>query len=57
MTDFRISPAQALQVMAVSVMLKDGELQLSGDESEKAEAALIDVGQEIALQIGNLESE
>ena len=57
MTDFRLSPDQAVQIMAVSVMLRDGELHLTGDESEKAEEAIIDAGQEIALQIGNLESD
>lgn len=57
MSDVRISPSQALQIMAISVMLRDGELEIIGNDPEhveKAVEALTDTGQEIALQIGNV---
>lgn len=55
--DFRISPSQGLQIMAIGEMLRTGELEfkLNGG-GETATAALIDVSQEIALQIDQGES-
>lgn len=50
-----LSPAQGVQLMALSEMLRDGELAFRGDDSSdetRAYELLIDVGQEIALQIG-----
>lgn len=37
--------------MAISVMIRDGELTLSGEDAVAAEAELLSIGQEIALQI------
>jgi hypothetical protein len=48
----KLSPSQALQIMAIGVMLKDGELELAGADAQKAKEAIIDASQEIALQIG-----
>lgn len=50
-----LSPSQSLQLMALGVMLRDGDLSLRGDDEEDAQRArelLIDVSQEIALQMG-----
>lgn len=49
---YRLSPAQGLQILAISELLRSGELTLSGDDAEKAQEALTDAAQEIALQIG-----
>ena len=49
-----ISPDQALRIMAIAEMLRDGDLELRGEDVgdvETARAALIDVSQEIALQV------
>ena len=46
-----LSRAQAIQIMAISILLKDDELGLFGEDSADALAALSDVGEEIALQI------
>lgn len=48
---YTLSPDQALQLMAISVMLKDGELSLQGDDAELAYNAICDCGEEIALQV------
>lgn len=48
-----LSPAQSLQLMALGVLVRDGEISLTGDDWKKAEALLIDVSQEIALQFGD----
>ena len=45
---------EAVKLMAISVMLKDGELCLRGDEQETealATDAITDLGEEIALQL------
>lgn len=47
-----LSRSQALQIMAISIMLKDGELEISGEDAATALEALADAGEEIALQIG-----
>lgn len=50
----QISPAQAVQLMSLAVLMKDGELLFRAKNSEMATAALQciqDVGQEIALQV------
>lgn len=44
-----LGPAQLIQLMAVGVMVRDGDLELSGDDAERAAELLIDVSQEIAL--------
>jgi len=41
----------AIKIMAISVLLKDGELALVGDDAHLAYAELCDVGEEIALQL------
>lgn len=46
-----LSREQALQIMAISVMLKDDEIGLFGEDAHEAEKALCDIGEEIALQI------
>lgn len=51
MDDFHLAPAQGLQILAVAEMLRTGELTLCGEQASMAEAVLIDVSQEIALQI------
>lgn len=53
--DVLLSPSQATRLMAVCVMLKDGDLAFRGDESEEEDQAtsvLKDIGEEIALQLG-----
>lgn len=50
----QISPAQAVQLMSLAVLMKDGELLFRAEDSNMATAALQciqDVGQEIALQV------
>lgn len=52
----KLSPAQSLQIMALGVMLRDGDLELCGEDAGDVQMAtelLIDVSQEIALQIGS----
>lgn len=46
-----LSREQAIQIMAISVMLKDDEMAFRGDEDHNAEKALCDIGEEIALQV------
>lgn len=58
MTDksYLLSPDQAIQIMAVSVLLKDGDLTLRGKDQdliEKALSVIECVGEELALQFGN----
>lgn len=48
-----LSPAQAVQLMALGVLVRDGDISLSGEDAEKAAELLIDVSQEIALQYGD----
>lgn len=50
-----LSPSQSVQLMALGVLIRDGDLALRGDDAEdvaNGEALLIDVSQEIALQMG-----
>ena len=47
-----LSPAQSVQLLAIGVMLRDDELEIVGEGAGLALAALIDVSQEIALQMG-----
>lgn len=48
-----LSPSQSVQLMALGVLVRDGEISLTGNDADKAEALLIDVSQEIALQHGD----
>lgn len=48
-----LSPAQTVQLMALGVLVRDGDITLSGEDAEKAAELLIDVSQEIALQYGD----
>lgn len=53
--DFLISPDQAARLLALSEMLRHGDICFRGDEEEDEQTAynlLIDVGQELALQVG-----
>lgn len=53
--DFLLSPDQAARLMALSEMLRDGVLSFRGDEQDDecaAKSLIIDIGQEIALQVG-----
>jgi len=52
-----LSDDQALKLVAICAMLKDGDLSLRADDDADAQAAretLIDIGEECALQIGGL---
>lgn len=51
-----LSPSQMVQLMAISVMLRDGDLDIVGEDAELARDALVDAGQEIALHSGSLVS-
>jgi len=46
-----LSPSQSLQLMALGVMVKDGEIMIRGDEENRATELLIDISQECALQL------
>jgi hypothetical protein len=49
-----ISPSQAVQLMSLAQLLREGDLAIRGDEDEDVEAAyalIADVAQEIALQV------
>jgi hypothetical protein len=51
---FEISPSQAVQLMSLAQLLREGDLVIRGDEDEDVEAAyalIADVAQEIALQV------
>ena len=53
--DILISPDQAFRLMALSMMLREGDLSFRGYEKEnetQARALIVDIGQEIALQMG-----
>lgn len=55
-----ISPSQAVQLMSLAVLVKDGELLLKSENNDMATAAfklIQDVGQEIALQVKKDEPE
>jgi hypothetical protein len=56
-SDYRISPSQGVQLLALADMLKRGDLSLRGEpDDEQAAASLVaDVAQEIALQTGVVE--
>lgn len=47
----KLSPSQSVQLLALGVMLRDGELRFEGDDENRAADLLIDVSQEIALQL------
>lgn len=50
-----LSPSQGVQLMAIGVMIRDGEIRIEGDSARVTSLAAsvpIDVSQEIALQIG-----
>lgn len=47
----KLSPSQSVQLLALGVMLRDGELSFKGDDENRAADLLIDVSQEIALQL------
>lgn len=49
--DILLSQDQAIKIMAISVMIRDGELTLSGELAAAAEGELVSIGQEIALQL------
>lgn len=49
-----ISPSQAIKLLSLFDLLKNGDLEIRGDEKEDVDAAieaLGDVAQEIALQV------
>lgn len=51
----KLSPSQSIQLMAIGVMLRDGGLELRGEDDsdvQNALDALTDISQEIALQMG-----
>lgn len=53
--DILLSPSQAAQLMALCMMVRDGDLSFRGHEIEDEQSAtslLKDVGEEIALQLG-----
>lgn len=49
--DILLSQDQAVRVMAISVMIRDGELTLTGEHAARAQEVLTSVGEEIALQL------
>lgn len=52
----RISPDQAIKLMALAQMIKDGDIDFRGHEIQNeaaARAAIADIAQEIALQVHN----
>jgi len=49
-----LSPSQAVQLMSLAQLLRDGDLAIRGDEDEDVTAAyalIADVAEEIALQV------
>jgi hypothetical protein len=52
--DISLPRGQALRIMAISVMMKDGDLELVGDDARMAMEAMSDAGEEIALQVGGV---
>jgi hypothetical protein len=56
-TDILLNRTQAIQLMALCAMLRDGDLSFRGHGPEDEEAAsdvLCDIGEEVALQLGGL---
>lgn len=49
--DFSLSPNQGISLIALSNMILEGEIWLSGDHANDARKLLLDVGQECALQV------
>jgi hypothetical protein len=55
--DAQLSPDQAIRLIALASMLKEGDVAFRGyeEEDELEAAALVrDIGEEIALQVNNL---
>lgn len=51
---FELSPSQAVQLMSLAQLLREGDLTIRGEQDEDVDAAyalITDVAQEIALQI------
>jgi hypothetical protein len=49
-----ISPSQALKLLAIGNLIRDGDMEIRGDDETDvalAKEAIIDVAQEIALQV------
>lgn len=46
-----LSRDQAVKIMAVAALLKDGDLSLAGEDAMPAHDGLCDIGEEIALQL------
>jgi hypothetical protein len=58
--DFQVSPTQAIQLISLSVMLNEGDIFFRAHDADHSIAArrlITDVAQELALQIGNEESQ
>jgi len=53
--EYTLSPSQAHQLMALAVLIREGDLAFRGYEQEDEENAtslIADVAQELALQVG-----
>lgn len=46
-----LSPSQSVRLMSLGVLLRDGDLNITGELAQHARELLIDVSQEIALQM------
>lgn len=54
--DYRLSPSQGVQLLALEAMLKEGDVVFRAHDPEaslSARALIADVAQEIALQVPN----
>jgi len=52
--DFLLNRSQAISLVCVAALIKEGVITFAGEYSELATIALAEAGEELALQIGGM---